>query len=356
MVKMHGKRLTFALMVFLCGALTSLVPASAAGEGDALSVVSGGNTSGIFDILEMVAAGAGYYKQQHLDVTKEYGGNPGTATQLVASGKADVFSGPIEPVVAGYDKGVRLQGFLARQARYAYVLAVPAGGPVKALADFRGTVLAETTVASPGEVMAKSMLSGAGLKAGDYAFLMTGFVPAGLSAITSKRVDGAAFPYLEIVNDTIVGGLQFRVFRHPILDDIADVGYFATPVTIAAKADVLQRFARAIVEAALFVRTNPAAAARLYLDGSGQKVTPDLLQKTTRVITLLQDDLPAANPANKRIGLLAPQKIDLYDRYLADSGFTHSAVPGAAVATDRFIAFANDFDHQAVIAQARAAH
>ena len=29
MVKMHGKRLTFALMVFLCGALTSLVPASA---------------------------------------------------------------------------------------------------------------------------------------------------------------------------------------------------------------------------------------------------------------------------------------------------------------------------------------
>ena len=190
------------------------------------------------------------------------------------------------------------------------MLAVPAGGPVKALADFRGTVLAETTVASPGEVMAKSMLSGAGLKAGDYAFLMTGFGPAGLSAITSKRVDGEAFQYLEIVNDTIVGGLQFRVFRHPILDDIADVGYFATPVTIAAKADVLQRFARAIVEAALFVRTNPAAAARLYLDGSGQKVTPDLLQKTTCVITLLQDDLPAANPANKRIGLLAPQKID----------------------------------------------
>jgi NitT/TauT family transport system substrate-binding protein len=343
------------LALGLCAALALAAPRAALAD-DALSVVSGGNTTGIFDILEMVAAGAGYYRQQHLDITKEYGGNPGTATQLVASGKADVFSGPVEPVVAGYDKGVRLQAFLARQARYAYVLAVPASGPIASLADFKGAVLAETTVASPGEVMTKSMLSGAGLKAGDYSFLMTGFGPAGLSAITSKRVDGAAFPYLEIVNDEIVGNIAFRVFRHPILADLVDVAYFATPATIASKSDVLTRFSRAIVEAALFVRTNPGAAARLYLAGSGQNATPDLLAKTTRVIELLQDDLPAANPANKRIGLITPKGMDLYDRYLADYGFTRAPVPGAAVATDRFIAAANTFDHQAVIAQARAAH
>jgi NitT/TauT family transport system substrate-binding protein len=320
---------------------------------NALTVVSGGNTSGIFDILEMVAAGAGFYKQQQLDITKEYGGNPGTATQLVASGKADVFSGPVEPVVAGYDKGVRLQAFLARQARYAYVLAVPADSPIKSLADFKGAVLAETTVASPGEVIVKSMLAGAGLKTGDYTFLMTGFGPAGLAAITSKRVDGAAFPYLEIVNDQIVGNLNFRVFRHPILTDISDVAYSATPATIASKADVLKRFARAIVESALFVRTNPAAAARLYLQGSGQKITADSLQKTTLVITLLQNDLPAANPANKRIGEISAKDMDLYDKYLADYGFTHAAVPGSAVATDQFIAYANDFDHAAVVKLAK---
>jgi ABC-type nitrate/sulfonate/bicarbonate transport system substrate-binding protein len=332
-----------------------LAPRAAIAD-DALTVISGGNTTGIFDILEMVAAGAGFYGRQHLNVTKEYGGNPGTATQLVASGKADVFSGPVEPLIAGYERGVRLEAFLARQARYAYVMAVPADGPITTLAGFKGAVLAETTVASPGEVMARSMLAGAGLNAGEYSFLMTGFGPAGLAAITSKRVDGAAFPYLEIVNDQIVGNVRFRVFRHPILSDVPDVAYAATPATIETKAGTLQRFARAIVEAALFVRTNPGAAARLYLQGSGQKITDDALQKTTLVITLLQNDLPAANPAGKRIGEISARQMDLYARYLASDGFTRSLVPGSAIATDRFIADANDFDHAEVVKLARSMH
>jgi ABC-type nitrate/sulfonate/bicarbonate transport system substrate-binding protein/predicted secreted protein len=320
---------------------------------DALTVMSGGNTSGIFDVLEFVAGGAGFYNQQHLNVTKEYGGNPGTAAQLVASGKADVASIPVEPVFAGYDKGLRLQFFLARQARHAYVLAVLADSPIRALADFKGSVLAETTVASPGEVLTGSMLAGAGLKKSDYAFQMTGFGPAGLAAITSKRVDGAAFPYLEIVNDEVIGNLQFRTFRHPILKDIPDVGYAASPATIQTKADALQRFSRAIVEAALFVRTNPAAGARLYLQGAGQKITPELLLKTTRILTLLEDDFPAADPSNKRIGLLSPKSMDLYGKYLADYGFTRAPVPGSAIATDQFVAFANDFDHAAVVQLAK---
>jgi hypothetical protein len=68
---------------------------------------------------------------------------------------------------------------------------------------------------------------------------------------------------------------------------------------------------------------------------------------------LLQGDFPAANPAGKRIGEISPKDMDLYDTYLADYGFTHAAVPGAAVATDQFIAYANDFDHAAVVKLAR---
>jgi inhibitor of cysteine peptidase len=316
---------------------------------DALSVMSGGNTSGIFDVLEFVAGGAGFYKEQHLAVVKEYGGNPSAAAQLVASGKADVASIPVEPVMAGYDKGLRLQFFLSKQARYAYVLAVLADSPITSLAGFKGSLLAETTVGSPGELLAESMLAGAGLRKSDYSFQMTGFGAAGLAAITSKRVDGVAFPSLEIVNDTITAGVRFRVFRHPILNDISDVGFAAAPATIQTKADQLKRFARAIVEAAVFVRANPAAAARLYLQGGGQTVTDEALAKTTRVIALLEDDFPAADPANKRIGLFSPAKMELYATYLADYGFTRAPVPGAALVTDQFIAYANDFDHAAVV-------
>jgi NitT/TauT family transport system substrate-binding protein len=314
---------------------------------DSLSIIAGNPTPGIFDTLELIAAGAGFYRAEHLNVTKDYAGGPAIAAQLVATGKADIASLSIEPLLAGYEKGLHLQLFLARQARYSYVLGVLADSPIRTLADFKGATLGEPNPGSSAEVAAQSMLAGAGLKRSDYSFLPIGIGAQALSAIVDKRVDGVAMPDLEIVNDTIAGHVTFRLFRHPILRDIPNVGYAATPATIQAKADALGRFSRAIVEAALFVRINPAAAARLYLQGSGQKVTADALRNTTRVLTLLQDDFPAANPANPRIGLMSSKNVQLYGTYMADYGMLHAPIP-ASIATDQFIAFANDFNHQAL--------
>ena len=129
------------------------------------------------------------------------------------------------------------------------------------------------------------------------------------------------------------------------------MAFAAPPATIAAKSDVLARFSRAIVMAALFVRTNPTAAARLYLQGSGQPVTDASVAETAHIYELLRDDLLAADPADKRIGLVSASGLELYDRYLVDYGFAHQTAPASALATDRFIAYANNFDHQALIAK-----
>jgi NitT/TauT family transport system substrate-binding protein len=314
---------------------------------DALTIVAGAAAPGIFDTLDLVAAGAGFFKREHLSITKEYVAGPGTAAQVVAGGKADIAAISVEPVLAGYGKGLRLQFFLARGARYSYVLAVPADSPIRALADFKGAVLGETAP-NTADVAAESMLGGAGLKKGDYTFATIGIGAGALSAIVTKHVDGVAFPYLEVVNDEVVGNTSFRVFRHPILSGVVNTGYAATPATIQSKAGVLERFSRAIVEAALFVRTNPAAAARLYLQGSGQDVSPDALARTTRVLTLFAGDFPAADRANTRIGLISPRGLQLYSTYMTDYGIIPAAVPGSAVATEAFVGFANDFDHRAV--------
>ena len=95
--------------------------------------MAGNPTPGIFDTLELIADGAGFYKAEHLNVTKNYSANPATAAQLVATGKADVCSLSVEPVLAGYEKGLRLQFFLSRQARYSYVLGVLQDSPIRTL-------------------------------------------------------------------------------------------------------------------------------------------------------------------------------------------------------------------------------
>ena len=128
-----------------------------------------------------------------------------------------------------------------------------------------------------------------------------------MSAFTSKKIDGAAFPSVELQTYQVWGNLKIRYFYHPILSSVGNVGFAATPATIAAKGDVLKRYCRAMVKAALVIRENPAYAARLFLQGAGLKVTPDAIAQQARVLEVSQADLPGADPSSKRIGYLSPR-------------------------------------------------
>jgi ABC-type nitrate/sulfonate/bicarbonate transport system substrate-binding protein len=132
----------------------------------------------------------------------------------------------------------------------------------------------------------------------------------------------------------------------------------STPATIAAKGDVLKRFSRAIVMASLFVRYNPAVAARWFIEagGGGGKLTPLALQNEIAELNQLQGELPATDPENKRIGYFSLTNMQIYSQTLYNYGKTAQVVPAAAVATNDFIPYANDFDHKAVIALAKSMH
>jgi NitT/TauT family transport system substrate-binding protein len=339
--------LTIVLLIVFAAA----VPAAA---DDSLSVIFG-SAPNIFDALDLVAQGAGFFSEEHLNVVRDHVANAPTCAQLVATGKGDVCSMAIEPLLEGYEKGLRLQLFLARSAQYSTVLGVPLDSQIRTLADFKGTNIGEPTIGSAAEVATKSMLAGAGLGKSDYSFLPVGTGASGLNALDNKRVSGLAVAYAEFVGYEVVANRQFRFFRHPLLLDVPNTGYAATPATIQAKGDLLKRYARAIVKAALFIRTSPAAAARLYLQlqVGGGNASGTALQNATRELTLLGDYLPAADPSNKRIGYFPVRGIELYSKVLTDYGITTQIVPGAAVVTDEFIEFANDFDHRAVTALAK---
>jgi NitT/TauT family transport system substrate-binding protein len=344
------------LALCLCGVLLLAFPAlrPASAEDDKLTVI-GGASGSFYEVLDHVALRGGFFKAEHLDVNKQYGGSAATATQLVASGKADILSASIEPIIQGYERGVRLQVFFSRDPRYDYVMGVLADSPIKTLADFKGADIGETNVGATAEISANDMLRGAGLRQTDYSFVPIGIGAQGLAAIVGKKVAGVTFPSVELGLDEIVGHVKFRIFRDPLLDSIPNVGYMASPATIAAKGDLLARYTRAMVKAALFIHYNPAVSARYFLEGSGQQVTPAALDTATKEIVLLQGDLPAADPASKRIGYVDPKGVALYCRFMSDAHLTKQLVPATDIATNRFIDFANGFDHKAVVAMARAA-
>jgi NitT/TauT family transport system substrate-binding protein len=345
---------TLSVTAVLCFALVA--SARPAVADDSLTVVSGSFPTAFFEVLGDVAEDAGFYKAEHLNVDTQYAGNPYSAAQLVASGKADICSLALEPIVQGYDKGVRLTSFFARDPHYEFVVAVLDDSPIHSLADFKGQSLGEISPGSGAEVSTNSMLEGAGLKRGDFSYIPIGNGAQAVQALTSHRVAGAAFPYVELQIYVVTAGQKYRYFWHPILKDIGDVGYAATPATIASKADQLRRFARANAKAALLIRVNPALAARYFMQSAGLKITDEALARETRLLVSATDQLPGFDPANPAIGRMSTLGMGFLANFLYQNGLTSQLVPTSAIVTDQFIPFANDFDHKAFIAEAKAMH
>jgi NitT/TauT family transport system substrate-binding protein len=338
----------------VCALLALLwMPRAASADEQTLNLVGGASAAGFFEVLEYVAQYAGYYREQHLTVNTEFAGAGAACLQLVASGKGDVCASSIEPLIQGYEKGLRLVMFFDRDPQFDWVIGVLDTSPIATLADFKGKDIGEVTAGSAGEAAAESMLGGAGLSRSDYSFVPIGAGAQGLAAIVSGKVAGAMFPTVELQMDEALGHVNFRFFRHPILKDVATSGFVAAPATIATKAEALRRFCRAMVEAGIFIRVNPAVAARYFLQGAGLRVTAASLADETRAIELSQADLLANDLANPRLGYVQPLGITVYGKFLFDRGMVSAIVPSSAIVTNQFVPYANDFDKKALIAHVK---
>jgi NitT/TauT family transport system substrate-binding protein len=321
---------------------------------ESLSLIAGAQQTAFFEVLEDVAENAGFFKEQHLHVDVQYAGNPANASQLVASGKGDIVSTSLEPLIQGYDKGLRLTAFFNRNPQYQWVLAVLADSPIRTLADFKGTTLGEYAPGSAAEFSTNAMLRGAGLRSGDVNYIVIGGGAQAIEALNTRRVAGAAFPYAELAIYEVVAGMKFRFFWNPLLRDISDVGFCATPATIQTKADALRRFTRAIAEASVLIRVNPSLAARYFLEGAGMKQTDEALSNETKLLITAGAQLPGADPTSKTIGALGTRNASVLAKWMADNGMAAHVVPATAIVTDQFIPYANDFDHKALIARVKA--
>jgi len=316
---------------------------------DALSVVKDGKTPPLMNALNLIAEGAGFYKEEHLRVTTVASDGPVDARRICSSGEGDICPVGIEPLVAPPPAGgVRMKMFLSRMSKFGYVIAVPENSPIGTPADLKGKKIGGHSVTGTSAVFAiESTLTAAGLKPSDYEMVTTGMNEEAVDALTSGKVAAVGMPFYELL-PFIVAGTKLRVFRHPTLGDVPNSGYAAAPSVIAAKGDALKHFSRAIVKASLLVRYNPAAAARALLVADGKPFGDADLRRKTAELTAWEDDLPAADPANKRIGAIPLAGTQAYIQLMADAGVIKSAIPASEVVTDEFIEFANDFDHESI--------
>jgi len=125
--------------------LAAALPSRAVAD-DTLVLIGGSNAAGFYEVLEHTAERAGFFKEEHIDLVNQYTSSAATAAQLVASGKADIAGLSVEAVLQGFDYGLRLVLFWARDPTYNNVLGVLADSPIRTLADFKGKDIGEINV------------------------------------------------------------------------------------------------------------------------------------------------------------------------------------------------------------------
>ena len=315
--------------------------------------MAGAQPTAFYQVIDHVARLGGFFTAEHLDVTEEYAGNPVIAAQLLASGKGDISAEALEPLIQGYDKGVHLVAFFARSPRYQYALGVLDASPIRTLADFKGATLGEYSPGNPGEYSTSSLLEGAGLRRSDFSFIPIGNGAQAIQAMTSGKVQGAAFPYLELLIYEVNAGQKYRFFHHPILQDIVDTGFVTTPAMIANKPDILRRFARAVTKASDPHSRQPAARGEILSRGFGGESHRRGDRQRDAALPGRGRSIPGQRSDEQAHREHSEAGMAVLATFLYDAGVVNEVLPTSTIMTDQFIGYANDFDHKAFVEQAK---
>lgn len=199
---MWNKPLRLPLPASLLVCISLLLAHAPAQAADSLTVAREANTPPLMNALNLIAEGAGYYKEADLTVTAYLTHGPGSREAMLAcaSGKADICPVGIEPIIGLHAEGMSLKMFLSRASKFGYVIAVPQDSPIRTLTDFKGKTLGVHSASGVAGVAATiASLSGVGLTSSDYKIVTIGMQSQAMDLLASGKADAAALPLYELI-------------------------------------------------------------------------------------------------------------------------------------------------------------
>jgi NitT/TauT family transport system substrate-binding protein len=155
-----------------------------------ISIAVGGKAA-FYYLPLTIAEQLGYFKAEGLEVEISDFAGGSRALQAVVGGSADVVSGAFEHTINLQSKGQTFQAFVLQGRAPAISMGVSLKTipHYKTVADLKGKRIGISAPGSSTNMVAKLILSRAGLKAGDVSFIGVGTAAGALSAFRSGQID-----------------------------------------------------------------------------------------------------------------------------------------------------------------------
>lgn len=308
------------------------------------------------NILNLIAEQAGFFKEEGLQVEVRYSTGGPQATQITASGGADVGQVTQEPLIQGYEKGIRGKIFYTQFTRLIYHLAVPADSPIKSIADLKGKKIGVSNMASASLVVARSALRRDNVPIEGDTFRPVGLGDGAVAALRTGQVQALSM-WTAAYASMMKAGISFRFLYHPTVAEIASGGFFASDKVMVEKKDSLIKFGRAQAKATVFLLENPEAVLRMYWKsnpaGKGSGTDEEAMKSGLVELSALRPIYSTEGHADRRYGYADLAGIQTYIDLFRDEGVIAKSMPASELVTNDLIGAINDFDQDKVRAVAR---
>jgi NitT/TauT family transport system substrate-binding protein len=240
---------------------------------------------------------------------------------------------------------------------------VPADSAIKTVADLKGKKIGIFSLGTGGMPLLKGYLRANGIDPDkDVQIIATGAGGPALEALKSDRVQALMF-WGSALTGFQNAGLKMRVLYDPSWRELPDFTFATMQKTIDSDPAMVEAIARGAARATLFAQTNPECALKIhwkYFPGSKPTGADEatLAKWDLALLRTQLDTMAAAHTMNggKLIGAMSPAAYGrMQDQMLKDGLIKSKVAPESMLYLKPGFAEAiNDFDHAAVIADAKA--
>lgn len=225
----------------------------------------------ITDIAHHAAMAKGYYEDEALDVTFEYG-PPNVTTQALIGGEFDFSAAASGPALTAIMQGASLKIVLGAYDVLPFELWGAA--ELTSVEDLAGKRIAIEGPSTLSETVVLSILEEHGLSASDVEFVSVGAVPNWYGSLQGGSADAAIVPNAIIQKLAEKEGFSLLAEAPEYVDGFLS-GLVATDSTVQDRADVVQRYIDATLRGFEDYMSDPEFGAEVILSLSPPPVTEE---------------------------------------------------------------------------------
>lgn len=299
-----------------------------------------------------VAADAGFFEEEGLDVEMSIYSGGGAAVQQLVGGNADILGVGAAAAISAVDNGQDLVWSYSYFYENIFTMVTPADSGIETLEDLRGQTVGITDPGGGEVPLVRSVFASAGMTDGeDYDMLAVG--EGGQLTYEALRT-GQVQAYVSSVYDVAsieAAGMELNRILPEEFVYTPSIGNVTTRETFEENADMVTRFNRAIAKATLFSQTNPDAAKAI-----ARERQPELFDDDALAAAMWETTVRLQTPPDS-IGsdLYGAHYLEGWELYIesssegtAEEGALQTDIDVDAVADSSLLEGANDFDHEAV--------